>query len=561
MTPPRSALPATGRLGPLRVLVAVALGALTLGLYAANVAEFHFLSDDAFISYRYALNFVRGHGLVWNVGEPPVEGYSNFLWVWVAVLALSFDIAPEKVSVALTVAAGAAILVLLFLFSGRRRGYLNPLSAIAPLCLATNRTFAAWSTSGLATQAFSFGVLASALLFLRERRRSSGAPAVSALAFAVTTLVRPEGILFAFGAGCLFLWDVAVARKRDLRALLIWVGAYFAIVGTHALWRHSHYGFWFPNTYYAKTSGELQWVAGIDYLRLFLHEYGLLWFLPIALVPAVLRRRAEDFLFLLFLLLFAIYVVWVGGDFMEFRFLNVALPYLYWTLVEGLGVFAGLITGPRPIQELLHARVGLSRYLPKAWMPGMSHLFKALAGVALMLLVVVTYRTSLRTDEEVWDRGLVNDVRKNMRGYSERRTLEGEALRGFVERGLLPADLRIAVGGAGALPYYSELYTVDFLGLNDVVIAHEAPVKLGLAGHRHEARPDYLREKGVEVIDATNGLVRVGDPANFPRTAERYCFTGDLVCYEVQEGVYLLFGTPLDEALLAQRFGHLERVY
>ena len=35
--------------------------------------------DDAYISYRYALNFVQGHGLVYNPGEP-VEGYTNFLW-------------------------------------------------------------------------------------------------------------------------------------------------------------------------------------------------------------------------------------------------------------------------------------------------------------------------------------------------------------------------------------------------------------------------------------------------------------------------------------------------
>ena len=41
--------------------------------------------DDAFISYRYALNLVEGKGLVFNAGER-VEGYSNFLWtLWCAV--------------------------------------------------------------------------------------------------------------------------------------------------------------------------------------------------------------------------------------------------------------------------------------------------------------------------------------------------------------------------------------------------------------------------------------------------------------------------------------------
>src|SRR5208337_3877077 len=36
--------------------------------------------DDAYISYRYTENLVRGEGLVFNHGER-VEGYSNFLYV------------------------------------------------------------------------------------------------------------------------------------------------------------------------------------------------------------------------------------------------------------------------------------------------------------------------------------------------------------------------------------------------------------------------------------------------------------------------------------------------
>ena len=37
--------------------------------------------DDAAISMAYAANWVAGHGLVSQPGMPPVEGYSNFLWV------------------------------------------------------------------------------------------------------------------------------------------------------------------------------------------------------------------------------------------------------------------------------------------------------------------------------------------------------------------------------------------------------------------------------------------------------------------------------------------------
>ena len=45
------------------------------------------LFDDAMISMRYAANLAHGHGLVWNPGQPPVEGYTNFGWtLWMALL-------------------------------------------------------------------------------------------------------------------------------------------------------------------------------------------------------------------------------------------------------------------------------------------------------------------------------------------------------------------------------------------------------------------------------------------------------------------------------------------
>lgn len=55
--------------------------------------------------------------------------------------------------------------------------------------------------------------------------------------------------------------------------------------------------------------------------------------------------------------------------------------------------------------------------------------------------------------------------------YATYRAEEGRFLRGLIERGLLPEDLVICVGGAGALPYYTMLPTVDRLGINDLQIA------------------------------------------------------------------------------------------
>ncbi len=58
-------------------------------------AEAWFLTDDAFISFRYVRNLIEGHGLVFNPGER-VEGYTNFLWVLeLAALGRRLDCGPS----------------------------------------------------------------------------------------------------------------------------------------------------------------------------------------------------------------------------------------------------------------------------------------------------------------------------------------------------------------------------------------------------------------------------------------------------------------------------------
>src|SRR5947199_206337 len=56
-----------------------------------------YVKDDAYIEYRYATNAAHGHGLVYNIGDPPVEGFTSFLWTvllivpaWLHVPLLAF---------------------------------------------------------------------------------------------------------------------------------------------------------------------------------------------------------------------------------------------------------------------------------------------------------------------------------------------------------------------------------------------------------------------------------------------------------------------------------------
>src|SRR5690348_12504444 len=51
-----------------------------------------YMPDDAYITYRYAENLATGHGLVFNAATPPVEGYSNLLWILLLALLAQFGL-------------------------------------------------------------------------------------------------------------------------------------------------------------------------------------------------------------------------------------------------------------------------------------------------------------------------------------------------------------------------------------------------------------------------------------------------------------------------------------
>lgn len=56
------------------------------------------LFDDAMISMRYARNLAHGAGLRWNPGEPPVEGFTNPLWVVFMAVLHWLPVAMTKIS-------------------------------------------------------------------------------------------------------------------------------------------------------------------------------------------------------------------------------------------------------------------------------------------------------------------------------------------------------------------------------------------------------------------------------------------------------------------------------
>ena len=183
-----------------RVIHLLCLPWLVLLAWLTSVAWF--LTDDAFISFRYVRNLLEGHGLVFNPGEY-VEGYTNFLWILeLAALWGLFGLRPEQAAPWLSVAYTVGTLAALWWWLARSparhdRGFLAWL-ALGLLC--SSATFAVWTAGGgLETRQFTCFIVVAVVCLAVHRHQRWGLLAAS-VSLAAAALTRPEGLMLAAAA-------------------------------------------------------------------------------------------------------------------------------------------------------------------------------------------------------------------------------------------------------------------------------------------------------------------------------------------------------------------------
>lgn len=506
--------------------LAQVLGAALSALYLYRALALYFLVDDAYISFRYARNLIRGAGLVWNEGER-VEGYSNFLWVLLVSAAMRAGLSPESASCGLGIASGLATLWLAAAYGAHKLGSRSPSVWAASAVLVAIRPFAAWATSGLETMLFTLLVNAGLLAWLVERSLLR-APVASGLLLALATLTRPDGGLFLALALAALLAE-AIYDGTSPRAAAKTVALFLmpsSLLVFHEIFRVWYYGDIVPNTFHVKVD-EPRFQRGAAYLALFHASTALGFVVPPVLLYALRYPSRERLLLSAAVLAQCLYVARLGGDPGEFRMLVPVLP-----------AAAILIAGVIP---------------------------RGLAGILLTLSVLGLLLTWPVTTGRL-PRGELATI-ETMRTYTGARLRQGRALRALVDAGQLPADLHVAAGGAGAMPYVLDLRATDVLGLNDREVARSAPIPGARIGHERLATKEHLRDRGVDMLEVSSGIFFSSHSPSEAAlaTARRRLnvfqrgsseVTLSLRCLRVPGG-HLLFASPLPEERFDERFGHL----
>jgi len=418
--------------------------------------------DDAGISYAYARNLGSGAGLVSQPGMPPVEGYSNFLWVLVLSPLFTLGIfdpyyAPKAMNL--------IFVGLTFLFTQKSLQRVSGSSFFVPLYallfIATNASFVIWTTSGLENALYA--ALISCTLYLLLKYVSDDIPSfqnagkIGALV-GLVALTRPDGAIYVLSLPMILVTTFRVRNRATFveafKAVLGYLSALTLLLGSYFLFRVAYFGKIYPNTYYAK--GGLR--PSIDHLQQLLNSLfgGNLWTLMSVILLGLMahaywRReqgwRQRVILWNMCLLAVSAYILlpndWMG----EFRF---ATPF-FLLLPTAIAVEAK----------------AASDYLTNAFKPSLSR--RALLIGVILLATFGLYLTdhypryaSFRNNPVVALKTIATKYAYPFNAYAEKL--------GLTDASLLTPDL-------GGVLFYSKLKVYDLAGLCDETIAQLHPRK------------------------------------------------------------------------------------
>ncbi|MCC6259678.1 MAG: hypothetical protein IT311_02350 [Anaerolineales bacterium] len=395
--------------------------------------------EDAAMLMRYSQNLANGHGIVWNIGERPVDGATDFLFMLslAGLIKLGFTVGQAVRGIGF---ASHLLTILIVYWGNRRVHHANIwLSLFSGLYLAVGVGLS-YVSAYFGTPYFALASAAAwtlALLLMKEQNPRFGLILAFALSGLIAGLIRPEGVILA----SLMLLSVIFVRgvKNSIAILVTFVLVFGLLGGAYFLWRWDYFGYPLPNPFYKKGNHGLQWSSFYGSL-----QNTLKLCLPFAFAALLgLRSQAgtrQTIAYLIPILGFASAFILISDEMnygMRFQYALLPIALLSWIPLLGRFDFSWLN------QKSARERGVYS------------------AAIAALFLSLVYYS---------WFQNcfLVSEQKTCARPYEKDGRYEmAKFLAEYRDRGYV-----IATTEAGLLPYYSGWTALDTWGLNDQFIAH-----------------------------------------------------------------------------------------
>lgn len=429
-------------------------------------------AEDALMLMRYATHVAQGHGIVWNIGDRPVEGATDFLYLivlsaWMKASHLG-AIWAARTLLAVSHLLGVALLY----WSARRiagvgrfvASILTIYFGIGPGIIHTANGFSSPFYGLMSLAAWSFACLS-------VLSGTSGPRNVGFATFALLAgLTRPDGVLLAIFMTIALVYGL---RGKSIKIVATTAAAFVVLGGAYFVWRFHYFGYLLPNPFYKKGGGHLYLgslkVSVGNVIKLLLPA------IPIFLLGLALPRTRRLSVFSL-IPVAGFTVIWI----LLTNENNAAMRFQYIVLPVGL----------------LSAAVVLKAIIDCAQQAGwivspdadsflcVSPTARVACTVAVSLLFYLWWNTLL-TGPEVVGTGPFN-IAVGLSKYENRH-------------------YTMVATEAGVIPYFSHWRTIDGWGLNDPEIVHNP----------HALTTAYLDKNHPAIImmdvsaDTSGDLIRV----------------------------------------------------
>lgn len=330
-------------------------------LYGAVLVSTAWLADDAYITFRSIDNFVSGQGMRWNVAER-VQTFTHPLWMLSLSGIYFFTREAYVTTLATSFLVSIAAFAVLAWYARRERLHLLPVAAALAI-LIVSKAFVDYSTSGLENPLSHLLLAVFVVLWFGAPESDTRLLRLSLLA-GLATLNRMDTVLLFLPALTWELWRSPTSPRFTLVFLgfvpfVLWEG--FATV---------YYGSPFPNTAYAKLNTGVSrldaWELGFAYFANSLRRDPVtLLAITGGVLAGTLDRTRRAYPLAGGVLLYLLYVLHIGGDFMSGRFF--AAPLL--VAVGLLLVVGGRTSALRSLRLLPVAllAIALMAALPQRW--------------------------------------------------------------------------------------------------------------------------------------------------------------------------------------------------
>jgi arabinofuranosyltransferase len=434
--------------------VSLLILALPILLAFASIAiqNWNVVFDDAFITYRYAHNLAMGHGITWNPGYPPTEGYTNFLLVLILAPVIWAGLDPLLFTRILSFICVIAMGAILFTVARRQYNCSPTVAGMVATLIVLVPATEALCLVGLETVIYAFFLLVTFIAGVAfiDQKLTGQSILFSCLLF-LTMLLRPEAALL-YPVIFIAFTVAAIRNKSPMKPLTTGFLTLMVLGGIYLTWKHFHFGQLLPNPFYLKASGHT-FISpyGLYSVTFFIKEYALLLLLALlSLILALSTGQPEQSWNKL--------VVLTGSAF--------AVVYcLFFIHIDTLMDIYGRFLYPLVPIVIMAATPILSRVL--SYFESVSYR-KTIVLPALMVIFLLAFSPAdiFKFYERINRLSTDRSLQAN-ESYMGKELHIAKALARYPQI----KEVRIAFADAGVIPYFTGATWLDVVGLNDGFIA------------------------------------------------------------------------------------------